>query len=167
MTKKNKSGPRGKYQAWLTEEGLLRIEAWARDGLVDTQIAKNIGISPTTLYDWKKKYPEISESLKRGKEVVDIQVENALFRRALGYSYEEVTKEVVIDESTGEEKLTVTKVVSKEVSPDATSMIFWLKNRMPEVWRDRKETELTGGISLNDPFKDLTTDELRKLAEKD
>lgn len=79
---------KGKYEYWLTPEGLLRLEAWARDGLVDEQIAENIGINPATLYDWKKKYPKISESLKRGKEVIDIQVENALLKRALGYAYE-------------------------------------------------------------------------------
>lgn len=48
-----------------------------------------MGINPATLYDWKNKYPKISESLKKGKEVVDIQVENALLKRALGYDYQE------------------------------------------------------------------------------
>ena len=57
---------KGKYQEWLTPEGLLRIEGWARDGLIDEQIAHNMGINPATLYDWKKKYPEISEALKKG-----------------------------------------------------------------------------------------------------
>ena len=61
----------------MTEEGLLQLEAWARDGLTDEQIAANIGISRSTLNEWKKKYSDISDTLKRGKEVVDIQVENA------------------------------------------------------------------------------------------
>ena len=75
---------KGKYEYWLSSEGLLKLESWARDGLIDEQIAENIGINPATLYDWKKKYPEISEALKKGKEVVDIEVENALLKRALG-----------------------------------------------------------------------------------
>ena len=81
---------KGKYEYWLTEEGLLLLEGWARDGLTDEQIAHNIGISTSTLNNWKNKYVEILESLKRGKEVVDRQVENALLKRALGYEYEEV-----------------------------------------------------------------------------
>lgn len=132
-----------KYQEWLTEEGLLKIEAWARDGLTDEQIAQNMGISTSTLYEWKKKHNEFSESLKRGKEVVDIQVENALLKRALGYKYEEVTQERAIDPKTGKSGLVVTKIVTKEVQPDTTAQIYWLKNRKPEQWRD-KPAESTG-----------------------
>lgn len=77
---------KGKYQEWLTPDGITRLEAWARDGLTDEQLAAKIGITAATLYDWKNKYPEISEALKRGKEVVDIEVENALLKRALGYT---------------------------------------------------------------------------------
>lgn len=167
LVKKNKGGARGKYQEWLTYEGLLKLEAWARDGLTDEQIASNVGIAPATLYVWKNKYPEISESLKRGKEVIDIQVENALLKRAKGYSYNEVTRERVFDEHTGEHRLEITKSVTKEALPDVTAQIFWLKNRKPEVWRDRKETEISGGMTVNNPFSDLTTEELRKLAESD
>lgn len=68
---------KGKYQEWLTPDGITRLEAWARDGLTDEQLAAKIGITAATLYDWKNKYPEISEAPKRGKEVVDIEVENA------------------------------------------------------------------------------------------
>ena len=67
---------KGKYQEWLTPEGLLKIEGWARDGLVDKQIAANIGVSERTFTDWKSKYSAISSALKKGKEVVDRQVEN-------------------------------------------------------------------------------------------
>lgn len=74
---------KGKYQKWLEPENLILLEGWARDGLTDEQIAKKIGINAGTLYDWIKKYPEISKSLKRGKEVVDFQVEKALLSSAL------------------------------------------------------------------------------------
>lgn len=73
----------GKYEKWLKKENLLLLEGWARDGLTDEQIAKNIGITVSTFYEWKKKYSEISESLKKGKEVVDYEVENALLSSAL------------------------------------------------------------------------------------
>ena len=74
---------KGKYQEWIEPEGLLKIEGWARDGLIDEQIAQNMGITAKTLYEWKKKYSEICESLKRNKDVADRQVENALFENAI------------------------------------------------------------------------------------
>lgn len=74
---------KGKYEKWLKEENLLLLEGWARDGLTDEQIAKNIGITVSTFYEWKKKYSGISESIKKGKEVVDYEVENALLSSAL------------------------------------------------------------------------------------
>lgn len=75
---------KGKYDRWLEPDGLTLLEGWARDGLTDEQIAHNCGITATTLYDWKNRFTEISEALKRGKEVVDYQVENALLNKALG-----------------------------------------------------------------------------------
>ena len=150
-----------KYTEWITEEGLLKIEGWARDGLTDEQIADNIGIRRPTLYDWKKKYSDISDALKRGKEVIDRQVENALLKRALGYEYVETTKELT------DLGLTVTKQVTKQVAPDTTAQIFWLKNRKPQEWRDKKETEVTGNLNVNNPFSDLSVEELRKLASRD
>lgn len=163
---------KGKYQEWLTEEGLLQLESWARDGLTDEQIASNMGITPKTLYRWKEQYCQICQSLKRGKEVVDIQVENALLKRALGYSYDEVTKKRVLDydPSTGQvvgSHMEVTKTVRKEVQGDTTAQIFWLKNRRPEQWRDKRDVSVEGEINTNNPFKGLSTDELRKLIESE
>ena len=125
----------GKYKQWLEPEGLTLLEGWARDGLTDEQLSQNMGIGTTTLYRWKEEYREIREALKRGKEVVDIQVENALLKRALGYEYTEETRELVKDKETGEYSLSVTKIVTKEVAPDVTAQIFWLKNRKPKKWR--------------------------------
>ena len=245
---------KGKYEYWLTPEGLLKLEGWARDGLTDEQIAENMGISRSTLNEWKNKYSDISDTLKRGKEVIDRQVENALLKRALGYKYTEVTKERIVD--TGQKKrhggeselterewefaikyfgekccycgkhmdkptkdhikplnaggalsrdnvipccascnsskkdnemmswyqsqpfydknrmakiydyvnfvlslgdflneeigeLVVTKEVTKEVVPDTTAQIFWLKNRKPNEWRDKNNVELEGEIGVN------------------
>lgn len=151
---------KSKYETNVKDK-LLLVEAWARNGLTDEQIAKNLDIHISTLYDYKKKYTEFSEVLKRGKEVVDIEVENALLKRALGYKYDEVTKE--LNETTG--KLQVSKIVTKEVIPDTTAQIFWLKNRKPEEWRDRKELNHSGEI--NNPYEGLTKEELLKIASVD
>lgn len=73
---------KGKYEYWRTTDGLILLQGWARDGLTDEQIAHNIGIRRTTLYDWKNKYLDINDALKKGKEIVDYEVENALLKRA-------------------------------------------------------------------------------------
>lgn len=161
MARQKRRGP-GKYHDWITEDGLKKLEAWARDGLTDEQIAKNIGIIPNTLYTWQNKYKEIKEALKRGKEVVDIEVENALLKRALGYEYEEVTRERRENAETGEVSLVVVKTVKKEVVPDTTAQIFWLKNRKPDEWRDKKETAISGTLDTN-PFDGISTSDIKKM----
>ncbi|MEH7265061.1 transposase [Priestia megaterium] len=139
---------KGKFDKWITEEGLVLLEGWARDGLTDEQIAHNVGVSRSTLNDWKKKYPDISDALKKGKEVVDLQVENALLKRALGYVYEEVTEKSQWNEKAKRYELVVTKRVKKRQAPDTTAQIFWLKNRRPDKWRDKQDVEHTGDIDL-------------------
>lgn len=153
----------GKYEEWLTPEKLTLLEAWARDGLTDEQIAKNMGIAESTLYAWKGKYPEFSDSLKKGKEVVDIQVENALFKRAMGYSYEEVTQERT---KVGEDEdglpifeMQETRRVTKEVQPDVTAQIFWLKNRKPKEWRDKQQIDANFTGSVGDFVLQVSKDE--------
>ena len=146
---------KGKYQEWLEPEGLLKIEGWARDGQTEEQIAANIGISRKTLYEWKSKYSDICDTLKRGKEVIDRQVENALLKRALGYSYKETTRELVVNKTTGEAEFKITKVVEKEVVPDTTAQIFWLKNRKPNEWRDKRNSDDLDNVSnVDDGFMD-------------
>ena len=135
---------KGKYEYWLTQEGLILLEGWARDGLTDEQIAKEkVHISRSTFNEWKKKYPDISDTLKKGKEVVDREVENALLKRAIGFDYTEETQERIFNRSTGKYELVVTKSVKKHAAPDPVAAIFWLKNRKPDVWRD-KNPELSG-----------------------
>ena len=123
------------YEQWEKDgelkDKLILIKGMARDGLTQQQIADNLGINVDTLIEYKKKYTDFSEALKKGKEVVDIEVENALLKRALGYKYDEVTYENGVE----------TKRVTKEVQPDTTAQIFWLKNRKPNNWKDRVETD--------------------------
>lgn len=149
---------KGKYADWITEDGLLLLEGWARDGLTDEQIAHNIGINVKTLWDWKVRFDPICNAIKKGKAPVDIQVENALLKRALGYEYEEVTTEITetpyIDKR-GKERVRKQKHVKKTkkiVLPDTTAQIFWLKNRRPDKWRDKREE----AVSIHNADPNLT-----------
>ncbi len=72
-----------KIKEWLEPDKLVLLEGWARDGLSEQQIANNMGIGRTTLYEWKQKEPDIANTLKKGREVVDFEVENALLKSAL------------------------------------------------------------------------------------
>lgn len=134
---------KGKYHEWITPEGLAVLEGWARDGLTDEQIAHNMGINVATLYRYKNDHSEIREALKKGKEVVDRYVENALLKRALGFRYveETVTQKGEVVE------------VERYEPPHPTSIMFWLKNRKPDQWRDKRDVGLegTGTIKLQLP----------------
>ena len=127
---KKKAEYQSKYQEWLEPDKLLLLEAWARDGLTEPQIAKNMGVSHSSLRNWKKKHISILQALKKGKEVVDIEVENALLKRALGYSSVEIVKELKDGE------LVVTKEIHRKVDPHLTAIIYWLKNRKRDTWHD-------------------------------
>lgn len=163
--KKSNAGRKGLYKEWLEADNLIRLEGWARNGLTDEQIAHNIGITTTTLYDWKKKYPQFAEAVKRGKEVVDIMVENALLKSALGYSYDEVVKERIFDYETETSKVVEVKRTTKEVAPNPTSLIFWLKNRQPEKWRDKKNID--AAVEVKNPFEGIDTADIKKLIDEE
>lgn len=143
-----KAGRRGKYEEWLDKDNLLKVQGWARDGLSNDQIAHNIGITAKTLCEWQNRFSEFRNAIKKGKEVVDREVENALLKRALGYEYDEVTQEPVTDEDTGLTEMRVTKVVTKQVVPDVTAQIFWLKNRKPAEFRDKRDVEFKGELPV-------------------
>lgn len=105
-----KVGRKSKYDDFLAQDGLVLVTGWARNGLTDEQIAQNIGITRSTLYEWKNKYSDFSDALKKSKEYCDIQVENALYKKAL--------------------------------MGDTTAMIFWLKNRQSDRWRDKVANDM-------------------------
>lgn len=170
-----------KYEYWISEEGIFLLEGWGKRGLNKADIAHNMGIHPSTLSEWLKVHPEIDKAIKSGKAVTDILVENSLVKSALGFIYTEVTKELVpvkkpkLDkdgneiEGLFEEELEmkVVKEVDKVQPPNATSMIFYLKNKLPEHYKDRKEQHITGGLdNSNDPLKKLTTEEIRDAIQE-
>lgn len=140
-------GRKGRHDDWISPDGLLTVQGFARDGLTDAQIAQKIGISLSTYYEWQNKFPEFSEAIKKGKAPVDVQVENALLKRALGYDYEEVITEVEeIPAGKGPDGQQIIRQkkhirkVTRHVPPEVAAQIFWLKNRRPGRWRDKVET---------------------------
>ena len=130
---------------WTSEEGCTRVAGWARNGLSQKQIAKQMEISITTLKNWRKSddpiFLPLVTALNTSKDYVDKQIENSLFKSAMGYDYEEITEELKMNPKTGKQELMVTKKVKKHVSPNTSAQIFWLKNRLPEVWRDKRYIE--------------------------
>ncbi len=148
---------KGKYFTHV-EPKLFLVECWARDGLIDEQIAKNLGIAYSTFKDYKNKHSAFSAALKKGKEVVDFEVENALLKRALGYKYSEVTQEPV-EVGEGITMLQTTKIVTKHAPPDTTAQIFWLKNRKPDKWRDRPTEDTNATGQLEQLIKGIKQDE--------
>lgn len=129
-----------KVIAIASDDNLIRIAAWVRDGLSEEQIAKNLGVSLST-FNRSKRDPEYGEAIRNAliqtKDVVDMEVENMLLKRARGYEYDEVTEEYEMG------VLVKRKVTHKMVVPDTSAQIFWLKNRQPDKWRDRREVDNT------------------------
>ena len=115
-------------------------EAFARLGLTDEQIAEKLEVSVSTLTNWKAAHPEFVAALKTGKEVPDDRVERSLFERATGYAHEAV--KIFL----GRDGKPLYAPYVERFAPDPTSMIFWLKNRRPDRWRDRHE--VSGEVEL-------------------
>lgn len=103
-------------------------------GFTDKQLADFFDVNESTITRWKQKYPEFCTSIKSGKVVADAQVAESLFKRATGI---EVTEVEVRDDG----KKKVKRVTKKHIPPDPTAQIFWLKNRQPELWRDKPTVE--------------------------
>jgi hypothetical protein len=159
---------RGKYDEWLKEDGLLKIEAWARDGLTKEQIAHNMGCSLSTLKDWCNKYPTISAAISRGREVTDIIVENSLYKLANGYTVQLKKtfklKKVTFNEETGrkisEEEYLKEGIEEVHIPANVQAQQFWLKNRKPEVWREKpSEHDGDGGRDTWDIVFDVDEEE--------
>ncbi|MEB7449883.1 helix-turn-helix domain-containing protein [Staphylococcus chromogenes] len=140
---------------WLEPEKLVQIQGWARDGLTMDQIAYNMGITKPTLYKWQKKNDNLVNALKVGRDSTDRQVENALFKNAIGFHY---TEEQITDDGEVVE-------VQKYSKPNTTAQIFWLKNRKPDEWREKQNVEHEGTVNQNMNISKLTDEELRKLAD--
>lgn len=154
---------KGKYQEWLEPDKLILLEGWARDGLTDEQIAHNMGVAYSTLKNWKSDHLAILAALKRGKEVVDRQVENALYERALG-GVRSVKKTFKVkqtyydDQGRKCEKEELKTAMDEVYVPgDTTAQIFWLKNRKQEEWRDKRVIDDDGDNKADTLIKNMRT----------
>ena len=136
---------RQKWQEWAqNQDNLAILTAWARAGLTDAEIAKQIGISRSTLSEWKKKNDNIRQALSTGKEYADRLVENSLFRMTQGYEAKKrkafKLKRVEFDEKgrrAAEDERIEYAEETEYVEPDIKAIIFWLKNRRPEIWKEK------------------------------
>lgn len=106
-------------------------------GAIDEQLAIFFDISVTTLNTWKELHPDFLASIKKGKEIADLEVTQSLKKRASGMR---LKKQVVKDGGVIE--------IEDEIPPDTTAMIFWLKNRQPKIWRDKQDIEHSGKLEV-------------------
>lgn len=130
---------KGQYEKWTTEEGQLLLRGWKRAGLTDEEIADKIGINVRTIYDWKDKYPQISQALKKGKELCDFEAEEALVGLFKGHTVTETIEET--ETLTNGKTRTHKKTITKWVEPNPTAIIFYLKCRAG--WRENTEVDNT------------------------
>ena len=146
---------------WLTEDRLLLLRSWARDmSLKD--VARKIGIVPKTLSDWRNKYPEIDEALRKGSEIVDYEVENALLKRALGYKVTETKTIIGQPGKDGNRPIRIEKV-EKEIPPDVTAIFGWLNNRKPDQWKRNRDNV----VELNDKESNITVNIVRSKGNEE
>jgi len=133
-----------------------KVKQMAQSGMTDWEISRALGISNGTFFHWKMIYPELMEASIEGKEAVDKRVERCLYEKAIGYRWVEKQQVVIIDPITGEDVIREIEV-EKHMPPDNTAMIFWLKNRRSDLWRDRIEHDVSGklAISHEQAIKDL------------
>ena len=122
---------------WLEEDNLMLLECWARDGYTFQDIANRIGISISTLRMWRAQYPDIDNALKKGREIIDYKVENALLKSALGYKTKEVKVTTTI--RYGKTVETVKEVIDKEQAPNVSAIQCWLYNRLPQKWKKNRD----------------------------
>ena len=139
---KSAGGQPTKYKPEYVEEA---GELCQKKGYTNKNLAAHFKVNIDTIYTWKKKYSEFSEAIKKGKDVFDTEVvEQALLKRALGYKFDEITQELVeVKDKDGvvTQEMQVTKIVTKHQPSSDVSKIFWLKNRSPDRWSDKKEIE--------------------------
>lgn len=127
---------KGRYDTWITPEGQALLRGWKRSGMTDEKIADKIGIAVGTLYEWKNRFPEINDALKKGKEVCDFETEEALIGLFEGHYVEDTVTE--INESDGIQKKHIRKT-KRWIEPNVTAIIFYLKCRAG--WREQSQDD--------------------------
>lgn len=127
-----------KYETHV-EPRLLEVSAWAREGMTESKMAQKLGVSYAAFRSYKKQHLALLSTLKENKQIIDIKVENAFLKRALGYTVTELIEEMVFDPKTKQKELQVTKRITKEVAPDVGAAKVWLYNRNRRDWSDNPQ----------------------------
>ena len=140
---KSKGGRPSEYR----DEFSVQALKLCRLGATDKELADFFGVNEDTVNEWKKVHPAFSESLKEGKGLADAEVADKLFKRATGYEHEAVKISATPD---GREHVTR---YTERYPPDTTAAIFWLKNRRPDLWRDK--TDINHGGQADNPMQVL------------
>lgn len=153
-SEKKKRGRKSLYQEEYANQALKLCLL----GATDKELAEFFSVSEQTLNKWKKDFPEFLESLKKGKSIADANVASKLYNRAIGYDYEEKHYETKQPKKDVPPELVEAKRIRKHVPADTTAAIFWLKNRQPEKWRDRKEVD--ANVNLSDELESMTDEQL-------
>lgn len=146
----------GRKSAYKEEYNQL-AENYGLLGATDKEMADLFGVTERTLNQWKKDYPEFLQSLKKGKSIADANVASRLYNRAIGYDCK-ATKF-----ATSEGRITDSKEYTEHYPPDTTAAIFWLKNRQPEKWRDKKEVD--ANVNLGDELEGLSDEQLQAIID--
>lgn len=127
-------GQKKRKAFWLSENGLMLIAGWRRNGMPLTDIAeKNLGISRTAFWGWYRQSEELRKACAISKEVADFTVEDALYRRAVGYDYWEEQWDLI------EGEVRLSKKFKRHMPPDTKAIMQYLFNRKPEMWRAIQE----------------------------
>ncbi len=147
MTTKKTKAVTGRPTAFKPEY-VEQVEKLCKLGATDKDLADFFGVTEQTINNWKLAEPLFFESLKRGKMLADANVASALYHRATGYSHEAV-------KIFNHEGVPLEVPYTEHYPPDPTSMIFWLKNRRPDLWRDKREVENSGTIDVATSMAEL------------
>lgn len=135
----------------LTKEGLMLIQCWVRDGLTLKQIADRLQVGIDTLYKWRYRHAELEEAFKKGKELVDYEVENALLKAALGYTKKKTVTYLGNVRKSGSREIGGEEII-EEVGPSVTACLAWLNNRKSKEWQRNRDDSL----SLEDKMSGVT-----------
>lgn len=162
--KKVKRKMRKRVDEWLEAENLTLIKGWRRDGLTYEQIAHNMGVHVSCLYKWVKEHDELKEAIKKGEQVMVYEVENAMYKAALGYNVTEVEE----TQSSSEGGLvTIKKKRSRHIPANVAAQIFILKNRRGDRWKEKQiiESRADGMLAeLIDGLKEPEVDDIHEEA---
>lgn len=150
--KKRKAGRKDRYETHV-KPNLDRIPAWRKQGLTEQQVAKRMDVAVSTLNVYKNQHPELVEALKKGREELVEELETSLYKKAMGFEYEE-EKKIIEKDINGKDKKKVEKTTKLSL-PDTGALAFALKNLAPDKWKDRRETNITATVDMEERAVDI------------